>query len=315
MKLNSQSKPWHILGAGALGCLWAFHGVGDKRDIRLILRHRESLTQFQRSGGVSAIIDGKARLHPCKAVLANQLDTPIEQLLICCKAHQTRAAFTSVAAALTQQSTVVLLQNGMGVAQELLSQRPGLRLFCAVSTDGAHRVDKFTVQRAGHGITRLGRFPRDPDLHASQKLCQQLAIPGLTLEPCEDILFAQWQKLAVNAVINPLTAIFSLSNGELPSHLEASTLITPLCQEIASIGQAEGIELNAANIEHSIVQVCQQTAANISSMLQDIRQRRPNEVDYINGFLQRCAAAHGLQVPVNHQLIERLAELETYPRG
>lgn len=313
MKLNGQSKPWHILGAGALGCLWAFHGVGDNRDIRLILRDRERLLQFQRSRGVTAIVDGKTVLHPCKAVLADQLDSPIEQLLICCKAHQTHAAFDSVAAALTHETTVVLLQNGMGVAEELLSQRPGLRLFCAVSTDGAHLVDTFTVQRAGHGSTRLGRFPRDPGLGACKELCQRLAMPGLKLEPCEDILFAQWQKLAINAVINPLTALFSLNNGELTTHPEAMQLITPLCREIASIGHAEGIELNAANIEQNVVQVCQQTAANISSMLQDIRQRRPSEVDYINGFLQRCAATHGLPAPVNHQLIEALAALEKHP--
>ena len=98
MKLNDQSKPWHILGAGALGCLWAFNGIGGKRDMRLILRNQEALAQFKRRGGVSAIVDGNTLLQPCPALLADQIDTPIEQLLVCCKAHQTRAAASDWAA-------------------------------------------------------------------------------------------------------------------------------------------------------------------------------------------------------------------------
>ncbi len=322
MNITSQSKSWHILGAGAMGCLWAFHGTFPNtspntgpntdhlRDITLILHHRKRLAQFNRSGGVSAIVDGKPILHPCKALLAEQIDAPIEQLLICCKAHQTGAAFASVVAALAPQSTVLLLQNGMGVAEQLLSQRPDTRLFCGVSTDGAHLVEHFTVQRAGHGTTRVGLFPRDPELQASKQLCRQWALPELTLEPCDDIYLAQWQKLTINAVINPLTAIFSISNGELLNHPQATLLVTPLCQEIARISQARSIALSAATIQDTVVRVCRQTANNISSMLQDIRQQRRCEIDPINGFLQRCADEYGLPAPTNRQLIERVTALE-----
>jgi 2-dehydropantoate 2-reductase len=297
-----------------MGCLWAFHSTDGRRDITLILRDSKRLAQFKRSGGISAIVDGKPVLHPCKGLLAEQIDAPIEQLLICCKAHQTCAAFASVAAALAPQSTVLLLQNGMGVAEQLLSQRPDIRLFCGISTDGAHLVEHFTVQRAGYGTTRLGLFPRDPELQASQQLCRQLTLPELKLEPCDNIYLAQWQKLTVNAVINPLTAIFSIRNGELMNHPEAASLITPLCQEIARISQARDIALSASTIQDAVARICRQTANNISSMLQDIRQQRDCEIDYINGFLQRCAEEYGLPAPINRQLIERVTALEnTFP--
>ena len=52
------------------------------------------------------------------------------------------------------------------------------------------------------------------------------------------------------------------------------------------------------------------TAANISSMLQDIRQQRHTEIDYITGYLLRRARAHGLTLPVNSRLYEQIKRKE-----
>jgi 2-dehydropantoate 2-reductase len=310
MKALSQSKPWHILGAGALGCLWAFYGAANNRDFRLIVRNDERLEQFKGLGGVIAVVGDKPVLQPCRALLAEQLETPVEQLLVCCKAQQTVAAMASVAHALTPDSDVVLLQNGMGVAEELQQTEISARLFCAISTDGAHLIDRFTVQRAGYGSTRLGLYPRDPHLTASKHLCRQLALPGLALEACGDIYRTQWHKLTLNAVINPLTAVLNVRNGELLSHPQAAELMPLLCHEIAGISQARGIALTAAELAANIARVCRQTADNISSMLQDIRHQRPTEIAYINGFLQRYADQLRLPTSINPMLIAKVTALE-----
>jgi 2-dehydropantoate 2-reductase len=142
----------------------------------------------------------------------------------------------------------------------------------------------------------------------SRELCELLAAEGLALEPCANIKLAQWQKLAVNAVINPLTALFDINNGKLLTLAEPNAMVAPLCAEIASVAGAESIALNADSIEAEVHRVCRLTSANISSMLQDVRQRRDTELAYINGYLQRCAARHGIDTPLNRQLISKLEQ-------
>jgi 2-dehydropantoate 2-reductase len=313
MKVKLQSKPWHIIGAGALGCLWIYCCRASGLDLTLLLRNRARLVEFTRTGGVALLVDGRPELQTCGAQLTDQLaaaqpPAPIEQLIICCKAQQTASAFASVANLLAKNATVLLLQNGMGVAEELLAVEPGMSLFCGVSTDGAHLVSPFTVRRAGVGVTRIGLFPAEPGMAKSRELCELLAVAGLTLEPCANIKLAQWQKLAVNAVINPLTALFDINNGALLTLPETSAMVAPLCAEIASVARMEGIDLTADAIEAEVQRVCRLTSANISSMLQDVRQCRDTELAYINGYLQRCATRHDIDTPLNRQLTRKLEQ-------
>jgi 2-dehydropantoate 2-reductase len=58
------------------------------------------------------------------------------------------------------------------------------------------------------------------------------------------------------------------------------------------------------------LEVCRATAANISSMLQDVRAGRPTEIEAINGALIRKAAELGLATPVNTELVRQIKAIE-----
>jgi 2-dehydropantoate 2-reductase len=309
-KASSTREHWHILGAGALGCLWGFHASAGGLAITLLLRNASRLAQFTAAGGIGLVADEDTTVQTCQAISVDALDESIEQLLICCKAPQTVAAFTQVANHLGNNATVLLLQNGMGAAQELLAIKPDLQLYCAVSTDGAHLPAPFRVRRAGSGINLVGRFPRDSSLAASRQLCERLQVPGLTLQPCADIALAQWHKLAVNAIVNPLTVLFNCKNGALLDNPAALDHIAAMVQEIARVSHAMDIDLSAAEIHASVLTVCRQTGGNISSMLQDIRAQRGTEIDYINGYVQRCALQRGITARHNQLLIDKVKRLE-----
>lgn len=311
MIATTQSKSWYILGAGALGCLWAHHASEAGHAVTLILRNAERLELFKQNKGVT-LVAGNVNYHQaCEAVLADSLAEPIENLLICCKAQQTGAAFASIADALSADATVVLLQNGMGVAEQLLAARPQLQLFAAVSTDGVHQMAPFSIQRAGHGVTRIGRYPRELDSSSGISVCQGLQLPQLAVEHSTDIYTAQWEKLAINAVINPLTALYDIRNGELPSHPQASPLIAPLCLEISTTAALVGISMPPDTLQASVLDVCDSTADNISSMAQDIRQHRATEIRFINGYIQDCARQSSSPCPINDDLISRVESLTT----
>jgi 2-dehydropantoate 2-reductase len=55
--------------------------------------------------------------------------------------------------------------------------------------------------------------------------------------------------------------------------------------------------------------VIRATAANYSSMLQDLRAGRGTEIKYITGYLLRIAARHGVPAPHNRALMEEVRRL------
>ncbi len=95
-----------------------------------------------------------------------------------------------------------------------------------------------------------------------------------------------WRKLAVNCVINPLTALWNCPNGELRHHTDE---INAICEEVAAVIEREGYHTSADDLRYYVEQVIDSTAENISSMLQDVRAMRHTEIDYITGYLLKRA--------------------------
>lgn len=103
-----------------------------------------------------------------------------------------------------------------------------------------------------------------------------------------------WRKLAVNCVINPLTALWNCPNGELKNHPQE---IATLCAEVASVIEREGLHTSAEDLRYYVEQVIESTAENISSMLQDIRALRHTEIDYITAICLNAPAPTALPCP------------------
>ncbi|MNL62088.1 2-dehydropantoate 2-reductase [compost metagenome] len=75
--------------------------------------------------------------------------------------------------------------------------------------------------------------------------------------------------------------------------------------------EREGIHTSADDIRYYVEQIIDSTAENISSMLQDVRAQRHTEIDYITGYLLKRARAHGINVPENVQLYDRVKRKES----
>jgi len=79
---------------------------------------------------------------------------------------------------------------------------------------------------------------------------------------------------------------------------------------VAAVMQREGYHSSPEDLLAYVWEIVDSTAANISSMLQDVRAVRHTEIDYINGYLLRRARAHGINVPENARLYELIKNKE-----
>jgi 2-dehydropantoate 2-reductase len=293
---------WHILGAGAIGSLFACAFSQAGCESRLITRRVEIDTRPTQNINLSS----RFGVQACQPSLSPAQDnTPIEHLLITTKAYDVRKATATVAHRLTPHTRVVLMVNGMGIREELEADHPHLDIYCATTTEGAYRTADRGIVHAGSGLTQLGRAGTEtaPPWFANW---QNTPLACLWVNNIEQTL---WEKLAVNCAINPLTAINRCRNGALAEEPSQREKLAGLCEEIATVTAALGYQRLAQQLQERVLQVVQATAGNRSSMLQDVMAGRATEIDYITGYLVRTASSHGIPVPLNSAISEEVRKL------
>jgi 2-dehydropantoate 2-reductase len=295
-------KTWYILGAGAIGGLWA---------LRL---HRAGLpVQVLRAGSTGGLRtltleDGTVRWQASIQQQSRPLAEPvIQRLLVCTKAQDTLDAVHDWRSSLAPKACIVLLQNGMGVREALLADSPDLRIFNAITTEGVYRRSRDELVLAGAGSTLLGSFD-DALTPLCRALAQELIQAGLPIRFSADIRRQLWRKLVVNCAINPLSVLFSCPNGELLDKQRALHLMQEVCREMAPLMQAEGFAADTDSLFSMVRDVARATAANTSSMLADVRGGRTTEIAFMNGFVVARGATLGLPCPTNQALFESVRE-------
>lgn len=286
-----------VLGCGALGQLWLTALRKHGHDVQGWLRVPQpycSVNLIEEDGTIFN-----------ESLTANDPDflAQSDMLLVTLKAWQVSDAVKALAATLPASSPVLLLHNGMGTIDELKSIHQPLLM--ATTTHAARRDGNIIVHVAG-GVTHIGPARAQDGDYSYLADTLQDVLPDVAWH--NHIRPQLWRKLAVNCVINPLTALWNCPNGELKNHQQ---LVATLCAEVASVVEREGLHTSADDLRYYVDQVIESTAENISSMLQDVRAQRHTEIDYITGYLLKRARAHGISVPENARLYDMVKRKES----
>ncbi|UMZ10749.1 putative 2-dehydropantoate 2-reductase [Pseudomonas sp. MPFS] len=294
------STTWHILGAGSLGTLWATRLARAGLPVRLLLRDRTRLQAYQAAGGLTLIEQGQSSLHPIPGETCDS-PQPIHRLLLACKAYDAEAAVASIAKRLAPGAELILLQNGLGSQDAVAAKVPEARCIAASSTEGAFRDGDWRVVFAGHGYTWLG----DTAHPGAPIWLDELAASGIPHEWTTQILTRLWRKLALNCAINPLTVLHDCRNGGLQQH---QCEVATLCIELGELLQCCGQPDAARDLQQEVERVIHATAANFSSMHQDVANRRRTEISYLLGYACNAAVRHQLALPHLQRLQQRLKD-------
>ncbi len=274
---NTSPNPhhWFVLGAGCLGTVLSFrlsvHGVPST-----LLSHRGA-------GVRRIIVDGKSHEVRVEALNAQAPDS-IGRLLLTTKAGKIDAALELAGPRLAADAILLTAANGLGFAESIQSHGKELPLLRAVSTAAAYRDEAGNVVLAAIGDTQVGcrSGGKSPANWFQDSLSR---LPDWRWDP--EIARAIERKFAINCVINPLTAERRCLNGELLDAGAGEALLGQLAGEVEANLQALGLWHESASLQHYVREVCRSTAANRSSMLQDVLAGRPTEIDFLTGELLR----------------------------
>ncbi|KAF7436518.1 2-dehydropantoate 2-reductase (Ketopantoate reductase) (KPA reductase) (KPR) [Pleurotus ostreatus] len=397
---------FHILGIGPIGSLIAYHlrrALPPNHAVSLIHKNlrqsRESISSggsvsVERDGHVSTAVgfrhevfeqpyiqaqtqneDPKSTESPSSSLYES--DEFIESLIVTTKAHQTVPAIRRLLPRISRDSTIVLLQNGMGVYEKLASEiflnarlRPHFVL--ASNTHGAFFKSMQKVVHTGVGAIDFGIVPdingRDyeagfangnkPHPHDIIQAQEDPAFPhyrtlrntvaallmlkslNTSWKPMADIQVAMRRKLAVNAVINPLTALMNCRNGDLFKTEASLRIMQRVCQEATDAYTAQlraeaedylskqasqGADtqnisvgtfprgLTRSALQAECLRVAEVTKGNISSMLHDVRRGRRTEIEFLNGYLVGLGGKHRVEMPANIMLMNLIKMRSAIP--
>ncbi|PSP68549.1 2-dehydropantoate 2-reductase [Halobacteriales archaeon QS_1_69_70] len=288
-----------IFGAGSLGSL-----VGGllARDHDVTLVGRDPHVSAVRERGLHLKGAVETTVRP-DAVTEPPADADLA--VVCVKAVDTVAAAEALAGA--DLEVCLSLQNGMG-NEAVLAGGLDATVLAGTCTYGAVLEEPGVVRCTGVGEVALGARDGGPS-DAADRVGAALDAAGVETTVASDMPRRLWEKLAINAGINATTALARLDNGALVDG-EANAVATAAAREVGRVADAEGVDLSPDAAAAAVERVAAATAANTSSMRQDVEAGRRTEVDAIGGYVCKRADEHGVDVPVNDTMTRLLRAWE-----
>jgi len=325
---------FEIIGTGAIGLLFAAKLKVAGYAVRLwatstersILFCERGITYYSPAGEVQSVT-GLTSLALSQHV-ENELaitdsspyiqaregveDSSLKYILLAVKqSHLDEALLLDISKLVTSRSSysaVIAIQNGCGHIDRL-AQHINIPIITAVTSEASKRIETAAISHTGQGETWIGdELGRDNGSVQQKNIENALQKAGFKVFMSKNIKERVYRKLISNAVVNPLTALFDVTNGDLPNTKSRLKLMESLFLESKRILMAEEPALASSSF-NDILSLCRATASNTSSMRADLLAGVKTEIAYINGAIVAIAARHQMSAPLNESIVHMIEAL------
>lgn len=301
-----------VIGAGAMGCLFAGMLCESGHDVCLLAR-RATQAEVINSRGLVIISSSGQRTIPVKVVIDFTKIKGTELALLFVKHGHTRSAALTGSRIIGRTGYILTLQNGLGNTEIIADYVDKKRILCGTTSQGAMLLDHGVVQHSGTGETVIGSLHGGVEaISMSEKLAGLFSVAAIMSRNVEDIRHVLWNKLFVNVGINALTALTGIRNGQVLESPYSRQLLVEAVSEAVDVARRlhPAIDDPKDAIIKNVFAVARTTANNRSSMGQDIDRRNFTEIDAINGYIVRRGGEINFPVPVNQTLTNLIKVIE-----
>jgi len=285
-----------VLGAGAIG---AFYGaILHRAGARVSAVLRTEYETVRRAGFEIESELGDLSFHP-EAVYRDAGDCPEtpDILLVCLKVVDGIDRAALMREAVGPNTTIVLVENGIGIEQEIAEAFPGNRLISGLAYVAVSRVAPGRVLHKAYGQLVFGNFPSGVD-EVTEQLAALLEAGGVKATPTDDVVRERWRKCVWNVAFNPASVV--AGGADTRTMLDApggERFMMSLMLEVIAVASAEGYEFPEGMAETGLEQT-RMIPAHRNSMALDYLHGRPMELEAVLGNVIR--AAERTHTPVPH---------------
>lgn len=308
-----------IVGGGAIGRLFGYFLVKGNNEITLIDIDQNTLGALQEKGigliGYDDTQPDEAQSSPVQAMFSADSLTEADLVLLLVKSQDTLAAVQDVAHLICESCPLLCIQTGLGNLEVAAKIVPKENILLGITFMSGTALSDARVRQGG-GLARTyigelnGNFSkRLEDINHVFNRC------GIETQMVKRIIGRLWCKVITYSAINPVSAILQVPNGSLTSKMESITLMKRLLDEGRAVANSCSIELVYPDLYELLFDACEKSSNNLSSMLQDILNEMPTEIDAQNGAICRYAEEFGVKVPTHQTMVELIKLLECWKPG
>jgi 2-dehydropantoate 2-reductase len=278
-----------IIGGGSIGLLFSYYLSMDN-NVSIYTRTREQADLINEHG--LHLIKGGIEQDSIQVTAApfQEWQGNDDLTVVAVKQYQLDGLISEIKD--KAKGGILFLQNGYGHIK-LLSELESAEVYVGSVEHGAVRKNGFTVLHNGLGVTRTAVFKGEDDLLRELSTIAPSGFPFILEPDFKEMLI---KKLVVNSVINPLTAILKVKNGDLIHNPFNFEIFKQMFDECAYVLDLPNREMYFQNL----MTVCEKTANNHSSMYKDIENGRQTEIDAILGYLLELSRSKNIKAPLIH---------------
>jgi 2-dehydropantoate 2-reductase len=331
--LTTQNLKIGFIGAGSIGSLFGGYLAKIKSDIYSIEVYffcKKSHADKVNKKGLKLYRDQQRKVIKNIKAYENEkeFDNKIREdpsfkfdyIFLTTKTYDSEAAVLQFKNLIEKSEWLVILQNGIGNEDFIIPYCNNSKIIRVVTSTGAFLEKPGHVIHTGEGITKLG-FPFLEMVNLEQQKIDKaqldikllkniLNLAGFETIIVEDIISECWEKVLVNIGINALGALTRLPNGKLLEIKGLKNIMAGAINEAKKVAVMKNIKLSERDFIAIAQDVAEKTAENKNSMLQDILNNKPTEIDFMNGRILKYARDLGINVPINELLTLLIRGLE-----
>ena len=132
----------------------------------------------------------------------------------------------------------------------------------------------------------------------AHRLADMTTQAGLETRFTTDIKKYEWEKVVLNAALNPVCALTRKPMKDMMDFEFTESLAAELLREGMEVAEAAGITFDEGFLEHGI-QYLKKAGYHRTSMHQDVLRDIPTEIDWINVKIVEWGRTHGVKTPYN----------------
>ena len=303
-----------VLGAGAMGCLFGGELAEHGLDVTLIDVWREHVDAINRDGLRIVGHRGERRVG-VPATTDPGACGPVDVVLVHCKAASTAAAVSAARdAGLFGNGTVAIsFQNGLGNEETIAEVIGAERVLGGVTAQGASIEGPGCIRSYADLPSQIGEMGGGVSDRAAA-IAAAFTEHGLETMASADIRHDMWKKLMVNLSVSAMSGITNLTISEAVATPELKGMCYGAVAEAVPVARADGVALTHDESRKTLDLVIGPggTGANKSSLCVDLIERRPTEVDVINGAVVSRGTRYGIETPINATLVALVKGIESH---
>lgn len=313
-------KRYAIYGAGSLGTVLGAYITKNGGEIDLINRNRAHVDTLNEKG---ATITGTVELNvPVKAIVPQQMEGKYDVILLMTKQLFNKEVVTFLKDYLADDGVIVTLQNGL--PEPLIAE-----------IVGTHRTMGCTVEWGATlkepGVCELTSDESSLSFHMGKmdgitdeqfKMVKELLELMCPVHEEDNLIGARWSKLLINATFSGLGTVIGGTFGDVANNKDTKKVAIRCIKEVIDVGRAAGATFAPVQgmditklfyyktpIKRAIGMLLipiamKKHAAIVPSMLQDIKNGKPCEVEAINGVVCEWGKRYGIPTPINDRIVE-----------